>query len=122
MKSVFRFIIAINILLGFAINSIADQKRVFSEDEFLALFNGKPKSRVLKYLGEPDIKDMAIKPKGANSVVGSKIRMEKNPKKKDKIEMWYYNNIVEYAPKKTYLKVELTLINDRIVNVGFFNQ
>ena len=123
MKSVFRFIIAINILLGFAINSIADQKRVFSEDEFLALFNGKPKSRVLKYLGEPDIKDMAIKPKGANSVVGSKIRMEKNSKKKkDKIEMWYYKNVVEYAPKKTYLKVELTLINDRIVNVGFFNQ
>ena len=30
--------------------------------------------------------------------------------------------IFEYAPKKTYLKVELTLINDRIVNVGFFNQ
>ena len=122
MKSIFRFFIASIILFGFTINSIADQKRVFSEDEFLALFSGKPKSRVLKYLGEPDIKDIAIKPKGANSVVGSKIRMEKNPKKKDKIEMWYYNNIVEYAPKKTYLKVELTLINDRIVNVGFFNQ
>ncbi|MFL2980967.1 MAG: hypothetical protein ACJZ18_04425 [Methylophilaceae bacterium] len=122
MKSIFRFIIVTTILFGFTINSIADQKRVFSEDEFLALFNGKPKSRVLKYLGEPDIKDIAIKPKGANSVVGSKIRMEKNSKKKDKIEMWYYKNVVEYAPKKTYLKVELTLINDRIVNVGFFNQ
>ena len=122
MKSIFRFIIVTTILFGFTINSIADQKRVFSEDEFLALFNGKPKSRVLKYLGEPDIKDIAIKPKGANSVVGSKIRMEKNSKKKDKIEMWYYKNVVEYAPKKTYLKVELTLINDRIGNVGFFNQ
>ena len=122
MKSIFRFIIVTTILFGFTINSIADQKRVFSEDEFLALFNGKPKSRVLKYLGEPDIKDIAIKPKGANSVVGSKIRMEKNTKMKDKKEMWYYKNVVEYAPKKTYLKVELTLINDRIVNVGFFNQ
>ena len=121
MKNILRFIIFTTILFGFTINSIADQKRVFSEDEFLALFNGKPKSRVLKYLGEPDIKDIAIKPKGANSVVGSKIRMERNPKKKDKIEMWYYKNVVEYAPKKTYQKVELTLINDRIVNIGFFN-
>ena len=47
---------------------------------------------------------------------------KKNPNKKSKIEMWYYKNIVEYSPKKTYLKVELTLINDRIVNIGFFNQ
>ncbi len=42
--------------------------------------------------------------------------------KKNKIEMWYYNHIVEYSPKKTYLKIELTLMNDRVVNIGFFNQ
>jgi len=121
MKNKFRFIIGI-ILIGLTFNINAEKKRVFTEDEFLSLFNGKPKSRVLKYLGKPDNKDIAIKPKGASSVVGSKVRMQKDPrKKKDKIEMWYYKNVVEYAPKKTYQKVELTLINDRIVNIGFFN-
>ena len=126
MKYTLRFITTLIILLGFSLNIHADhhaeQKRIFTEDEFISLFSGKPKSRVLKYLGKPDSKDMAIKPKGASSVLGRPSVDKKNPNKKSKIEMWFYNNIVEYSPKKTYLKVELTLINDRIVNIGFFNQ
>ena len=126
MKYTLRFITTLIILLGLSFNIYADhhaeQKRIFTEDEFISLFSGKPKSRVLKYLGKPDSKDMAIKPKGASSVLGRPSVDKKNPNKKSKIEMWYYNNIVEYSPKKTYLKVELTLINDRIVNIGFFNQ
>ena len=126
MKYKLKFIATLLILMGFSFNIHADhhaeQKRVFTEDEFISLFSGKPKSRVLKYLGEPDSTDMAIKPKGASSVLGRPALDKKNPNKKSKIEMWYYKDIVEYSPKKTYLKVELTLINDRIVNIGFFNQ
>ena len=122
MKYKLKFIATLLILMGFTFNIHADQKRVFTEDEFISLFSGKPKSRVLKYLGKPDSTDMAIKPKGASSVLGRPALDKKNPNKKSKIEMWYYKDIVEYSPKKTYLKVELTLINDRIVNIGFFNQ
>jgi hypothetical protein len=126
MKYSFKFIVALIMLTGFSFNIHADnhagKKRVFTENEFISLFSGKPKSRVLKYLGKPDSTDIAIKPKGASSVLGRPTVDKKNPNKKSKIEMWYYNHIVEYSPKKTYLKVELTLINDRIVNIGFFNQ
>jgi len=97
------------------------KKRTFTEDEFISVFSGKPKARVLKYIGEPDNKEIAIKPKGAQGVVGSKVRVE-DAKQKDKVEMWYYNNIVEYSPGKTYKFVEITMINDRVVNLGFFNQ
>ena len=126
MKYTLKFIAVLVMLIGFSFNTYAEhhaeQKRIFTEGEFISLFSGKPKSRVLKYLGKPDSTDMAIKPKGASSVLGRPAIDKKNPNKKSKIEMWYYKNIVEYSPKKTYLKVELTLINDRIVNIGFFNQ
>ncbi len=122
MNSLFKFLSALLLSCMVSINAIAEDKRVFSEDEFISIFSGKPKSRVLKYLGEPDKKNIAIKPKGANSVVGSRLKVDQNKKDKAKVEMWYYNNIVQYSPKKTYKFVELTLMNDRIVNIGFFNQ
>lgn len=122
MNSLFKFLSALLLSCMVSINAISEDKRVFSEDEFISIFSGKPKSRVLKYLGEPDKKNIAIKPKGANSVVGSRLKVDQNKKDKAKVEMWYYNNIVQYSPKKTYKFVELTLMNDRIVNIGFFNQ
>jgi len=126
MKYKLKFIAVLVMLIGFSFSTYADnheeKKRVFTEDEFISLFSGKPKSRVLKYLGKPDSMDIAIKPKGASSVLGRPTVDKKDPNKKNKIEMWYFNHIVEYSPKKTYLKVELTLINDRVVNIGFFNQ
>ncbi len=122
MNSFFKVLSVILLSFSLSFTSGAKDKRVFSEDEFINVFSGKPKSRVLKYLGEPDKKNIAIKPKGASSVVGSRIKVDQNKKDKAKVEMWYYNNIVEYSPKKTYKFVELTLMNDRIVNIGFFNQ
>jgi len=101
---------------------LAKQKKEHSPKmNLLVFFSGKPKARVVKYIGEPDNKEIAIKPKGAQGVVGSKVRVE-DAKQKDKVEMWYYNNIVEYSPGKTYKFVEITMINDRVVNLGFFNQ
>ena len=106
---------------GATFNLSAEPKRVFTEDEFIKIFSGKPKSRITKYLGDPDSSDIAIKPKGVSSVIGIPAK-EKKSSKKDKIEMWYYSDIVEYTTKKTYMKVELTLVNDRCVNIAFFNQ
>ena len=84
------------LLLSFTMvfNVSAKEKRVFSEDEFINVFSGKPKSRVLKYLGEPDKKNIAIKPKGAGSVVGSRIKVDQSQRDKAKVEMWYYNHLV----------------------------
>ena len=122
LKSIFTLIMLLALSLNINADQHEKQKRIFTEDEFISLFSGKPKSRVLKYLGKPDSKEIAIKPKGASSVIGRPTVDKRNPNKKSKIEMWYFKNIVEYSPKKTYLKVELTLINDRIVNIGFFNE
>jgi hypothetical protein len=55
-------------------------------------------------------------------VVGSRIKVDQSKRDKAKVEMWYYNHLVEYAPEKTYKFVEITMMNDRIVNIGFFNQ
>ena len=54
------------LLLSFTMvfNVSAKEKRVFSEDEFINVFSGKPKSRVLKYLGEPDKKILLLNQKG----------------------------------------------------------
>ncbi len=109
-------------MLGFSNSIMAESKRTFTEDEFISVFSGKPKARVVKYLGEPDKQEIAIKPKGASSVLGRPTTDKSRPGKKDKVEMWYYSSLVEYSPKKLYKRVELTLINDRVVNIAFFNQ
>lgn len=124
MRKTLRIFLAILLSIFFIYPAVADntKKRTFTENEFINIFSGKPKARVVKYIGEPDNKEIAIKPKGAQGIVGSKVRVEDDAKKKAKVEMWYYNNIVEYSPGKTYKFVEITLINDRVVNLGFFNQ
>ena len=107
-------------LFTFTFSIQAEDKRVYSENDFINIFSGKPKARFLKYLGEPDDKQIAIKPKDASKVI-SRPTDNKN-KKKDKMEMWYYANVVEYSPGKTYLKTEITFINDRCRSISFFNQ
>jgi len=109
-------------MVGFSFSIMAESKRTFTEDEFISVFSGNPKARVIKYLGEADKQEIAIKPNGASSVLGRPTTDKSNPGKKDKVEMWYYSNLVEYSPKKLYKRVELTLINDRVVNIAFFNQ
>ena len=109
-------------IVSFSLSALAESKRTFTEDEFISVFSGKPKARVVKYLGEPDNQEIAIKPKGASSVLGRPTTDKSKPGKKDKVEMWYYSKLVEYSPKKLYKRVELTLINDRVVNIAFFNQ
>jgi hypothetical protein len=44
-----------------------------------------------------------------------------NASKPVNVEMWYYSNIVQYQPKKTYKVIEMTFVNDRCMNIAFFN-
>ncbi len=103
MKYSMKFITALVMLIGFSFNVHADhhgeKKRVFTENEFISLFSGKPKSRVLKYLGKPDTTDIAIKPKGASSVLGRPSVDKKNPNKKSKIESVSITNFGDCAKK-----------------------
>ena len=86
MKYKLSFIAVLLLIIGFSFNASAEhhaeKKRVFTEDEFISLFSGKPKSRVLKYLGKPDSTDIAITPKGASSVLGRPTIDKKNKNKK----------------------------------------
>lgn len=107
-------------LFALTVNIQADEKRVYSENDFINIFSGKPKTRFLKYLGEPANKEIAIKPKDASKVIARPT--DNKNKSKDKMEMWYYTNIVEYSPGKTYKTTEITFINDRCRGISFFNQ
>ncbi len=106
-------------LFAFTINIQAADKRVYSENDFINIFSGKPKTRFLKYLGEPESKEIAIKPKDASKVIARPT--DNKNKSKDKMEMWYYTDVVEYSPGKTYKKTEITFINDRCRSISFFN-
>src|SRR6056300_1286355 len=96
------------------------EKKIYTEDQFLNLFDGKPKARIAKYLGEPDSKEIAVQPKGASSVIGRPTD-EKGKKKKDKVDMWYYSNIVKSGKNTTWKRIEFTFINDRCMNIAFSN-
>jgi hypothetical protein len=71
-------------------------------------------------LGNPFKKELSVKPSGASGMLG-KMTAEEKTSKPVKVEMWYYKNIVKYDPKRTYKETEITFVNDRVMNVAFFN-
>lgn len=94
--------------------------KTYSENEFLDAFSGKTKKVIYGKLGNPVKKDTAVKPTGANAMI-AKVGADEKKSKPVKVEMWYYTNLVTYAPKKTYKEVEITFVNDRAMNIAFFN-
>lgn len=90
---------------------------VYDEEEFLRAFNGKSRQVISDKLGAPVKKEQGVRPSNATSVVGKPM----DTSKPVNVEMWYYKNIVRYAPKKTYKEIELTFVNDRCMNIAFFN-
>ena len=94
--------------------------KTYSENEFLDNFNGKSKKVVIEKLGAPIKKQLAVKPTNAGSVIGKNVEGEKG-QKPVKVEMWYYKNNVRYDPKRTYKETEITFVNDRVMNIAFFN-
>lgn len=103
-----------------SLTSLQAAPKTYSENEFLDAFSGKTKKTITDKLGNPVKKDTSVKPTGANAMLAKAGANEKNSKPV-KVEMWYYNNLVTYAPKKTYKEVEITFVNDKAMNIAFFN-
>ena len=92
--------------------------KTYTEDEFLNNFSGKSKKVVVEKLGAPARKELSVKPSNAENAIGQK---EDSKSKRVNIEMWYYKNLVKYDAKKTYKETEVTIVNDRVMNIAFFN-
>lgn len=95
----------------------AKSKSSYTEDEFLRAFSGKSRKVVSGILGAPIKKEQAVKPSDAAGVIGRPL----DTSKPVNVEMWYYQNLVRYEAKKTYKLTELTFVNDRCMNIAFFN-
>ncbi len=93
--------------------------KTYTEDEFINNFSGKSKKVISEKLGKPVKTQLSVKPSNAAAVTGKNLDDKKN--KPVKVEMWYYRNIVKYDPKRTYKETELTFVNDRVMNIAFFN-
>ena len=92
--------------------------KTYTEDDFLRAFSGKSSKVVVQTLGEPNKKEVSVKPSGANAMLAGKGTESSKPVN---VEMWYYNGRVNYAPNKTYKFTELTFVNGRCMNIAFFN-
>lgn len=120
VKKLLSFVMAACIFATFSIANAAPPKKTYTEDEFLNTFSGKSKKVVADKLGQPFKKELSVKPAGANTML-LKAGADEKKSKPVKVEMWYYKNIVKYDPKHTYKEIEVTLVNDKVMNIAFFN-
>ena len=127
LKIIFTIFLALIASETFAVcNSVAidDNSRIISlasENEFLDTFGSKSKEKVLQILGEPVRKEMSVKPTNASSVIGRPTEDRAGVSKRVNIEMWYYNNLVKSDEKNTWKQTELTIMDGKVFNIGFFN-
>jgi hypothetical protein len=115
--------LAISLAPAFAENTAAKKSAVnktYTEDEFISSFQGKSRKVITEKLGSPAKKEQSVKPTGAEGMLAGKIKAEEKAKPVN-VEMWYYKNIVRYDSKRTYSETELTFVNDRLMNIAFFN-
>ncbi len=103
---------------AFAADSSTKKSGLYTEDEFLNNFSGKSRKVISEKLGQPIKKEQSVKPTGANEILAGKGQESSKPVN---VEMWYYKGIVSYAPNKVYKSTELTFVNDRCMNIAFFN-
>ena len=121
MPTFFKKILFIFIALGLSFQVLAEGKKLYTENEFLDAFGAKSKEKVLQILGEPARKEMSVKPTNASSVIGSPTGDKASASKRVNIEMWYYNNLVKSDAKNTWKQTELTIMDGKVYNIGFFN-
>lgn len=91
--------------------------RTFDEDEFINLFSHKSTKQVTDAVGKPLRTAQASKPTDAETTLGRPLDKGSGAR----VEMWYYQNMVRYDKTHTYKTVELTFVNDRCMNIAFFN-
>ena len=119
-NNTFKRILASCLVVGIlAISNAYAAGKTYTEDEFLNNFSGKSKKVISDKLGAPAKKELSVKPTNAGAVIGKNVEDKKS--KPVKVEMWYYKNIVKYDPKHTYKETEITFVNDRVMNIAFFN-
>ncbi len=121
MSTLFKKLLFIFIALGLSFHVLAEGKKLYSENEFLDTFGSKSKEKVLQVLGEPARKEMSVKPTNASSVIGRPTEDRAGVSKRVNIEMWYYNNLVKSDEKNTWKQTELTIMDGKVFNIGFFN-
>jgi len=120
IKKLLSFAMAACLFATVSIANAAPPKKTYTENEFINTFSGKSKKVVSEKLGEPFKKELSVKPAGANTML-LKAGADETKSKPVKVEMWYYKNIVKYDPKRTYKETEVTLVNDKVMNIAFFN-
>ncbi|CAM8426804.1 hypothetical protein MCETRE41_00734 [Candidatus Methylopumilus universalis] len=121
MTTLFKKLLFIFIALGFSFQVLAEGNKLYTENEFLDAFGAKSKEKVLQILGEPARKEMSVKPTNASSVIGRPTEKGVGSSNRVNIEMWYYNNLVKSDAKNTWKQTELTIMNGKVNNIGFFN-
>ncbi|WP_292843213.1 hypothetical protein [Methylotenera sp.] len=120
VKMCFCVVAAVLFTFGATAVTAASVSKKYTEDQFLNTFSGKTKKIVTEKLGAPFKKELSVKPAGATGFLGKVGADEKNSKRVN-VEMWYYKNIVNYDPKHTYKETEITFVNDKVMNIAFFN-
>jgi len=121
MPTLFKKLLFIFIALWISFQVLAEGKKLYTENEFLDAFGAKSKEKVLQILGEPARKEMSVKPTNASSVIGRPTEKGVGSSNRVNIEMWYYNNLVKSDGKNTWKQTELTIMNGKVNNIGFFN-
>lgn len=121
MSKLFKKLLFIFIALGLSFQVLAEGKKLYTENEFLDAFGAKSKEKVLQILGEPARKEMSVKPTNASSVIGRPTESRVGSSKRVNIEMWYYNNLVKSDDKNVWKQTELTIMDGKVNNIGFFN-
>lgn len=121
MSNLFKKLLFIFIVLGLSFEVFAEGKKLYTENEFLDTFGAKSKEKVLQILGEPARKEMSVKPTNASSVIGRPTENRVGSSKRVNIEMWYYNNLVKSDDKNVWKQTELTIMDGKVNNIGFFN-
>jgi hypothetical protein len=111
----------IALLMMLSFNVLADEKKLYTENEFLDSFSGKPQKVFMEQIGDPVKKSSSVKPSGATGFMTKVGAGKEDQSKPVKVEMWYYNNIVTYDGKRTYKEIEITFVNERAMNIAFFN-
>ncbi len=111
------------ILLAVSLSSVhaaPPKNKTYTENEFLSTFSGKSMKVVTEKLGKPFKKEQSVKPSGASTVMMS-AGADESKSKPVKVEMWYYKNIVQIDKKNTWKETEITFVNDKAMNIAFFN-
>jgi hypothetical protein len=105
---------------NFNVAHAAGNKKTYTEDQFLSAFSGKSKALITQKLGAPFKKDASVKPQGASSFL-NRVGADEKGSKRVNVEMWYYKNLVKYDATRTYKETEITFVNDKVMNIAFFN-